>query len=596
MNEVHPSDVQYPQSVVGIIGRGATVVLRSRVPVTVAVLDAPEGMRPRTQQASGTDRVSIHLTATKRIEKGVIRIAVTNDASGERSEVALPVKVWGPRMSFISLVQSSNVHVGWDPRPMAQYYRRLDEDLVLYDDDKSGNHAWVHARKLERIFHKWRTPVTWLIDDAVAAEQAGQISAWHQDYGDGVAFLPRSFFYYNKRNYNLTHSTEELVEVLAPQVEGLHRAFAEAGWPVFCRTMGADQWVGSVGGKFVEAAQAMGFEAIWGIGYDHETCDTSMYHMGSPWDIYKPTRGNFRVPGNDAAFWCFQWTTRDLLNTSYFRPTVGSTTFSTDADDIRYNGIPRFQDDYYARLLHEYRKNLSHHDVNVFLVHQEDHDSHIHGSNDVLEAFVDQVHDMETFATLDEIAAWLNLRYAREEHPYHLIEMDDPLTCHAQMQAASSVGDIPRRFAENKNWGRGGGPNPVHVAYYGLDALWIIEQGAATPKILYDYTKSDRYPFREDGGYPEESLPALGNLKIRQERTPMALTVMVSFTSEGEADMLPVAAWNEPMSGVREGLLKGSDEHGRTCSVWRTQKALVVQVWDVKPGGNERKIVVPVEG
>ncbi|HOM57674.1 MAG TPA: hypothetical protein PLG27_07995, partial [Candidatus Latescibacteria bacterium] len=130
------------------------------------------------------------------------------------------------------------------------------------------------------------------------------------------------------------------------------------------------------------------------------------------------------------------------MNTSYFRPTVGSTTFSTDADDIRYNGIPRFQDDYYARLLQEYRRNLSHHDVNVFLVHQEDHDSHIHGSNDVLEAFVDQVHGMETFATMDEIAAWLNRRFAPEEHPYQLIEMDDPLTCHAEMQAASLVGDI----------------------------------------------------------------------------------------------------------------------------------------------------------
>ena len=351
-------NVHYPQSIIGVIGKGATLVVRSTDPIRIEVLNAPEGMRPRATEATGTGNISLELTAQKRVGAGITRIRVTNTATTESEEVAIPTKVWGPRMSFICLVQSSNVHIGWDPRPMAQYYRRDDDELVMYPGDTNGNHAWVHARKLERIFHKHHTPITWLIDDAVAEEQAAQIRDWHGEYGDAVAFLPRSYFYFNKRNYNLTGSTDELIDTLRPQIRALENAFAEHGWPMYCRTMGADQWVGSPGTRFVEAADALGFEGLWGIGYDHDTCDTSMYHKGTPWDVYKPRTGNFRIPGTGGSLWLFQWTTRDILNTSYFPARVGSTTFSTDADDIKYNGIPRFQNDYYARLLEEYRRNI----------------------------------------------------------------------------------------------------------------------------------------------------------------------------------------------------------------------------------------------
>ena len=279
-----------------------------------------------------------------------------------------------------------------------------------------------------------------------------------------------------------------------------------------------------------------------------------MYHMGCPWDIYKPKTSNYRVPAGEGSLWCYQWTTRDIINTSYFRPTVGSTTFSTDADDINFNGIPRFQSDYYSRMLAEYRKNLSHHDVNVFLVHQEDHDSHIHTSNRVLENFVDQVHEMDTFATLDEVTAWLNRRFAPEEHPYQVIEMNDPLTCHAQMKHLSSMGDIPKRFSENASWGTDGKPNPAHVAYYGTDYMFLIEKGALAPKILYDYTKSDEYAFAEDGEYPEERVPEITSADIHVTGNADEMKIEISFTSEGDLAALPVAYWN----GRNERLPRGA--------------------------------------
>ncbi len=593
------NDVRYPQSAIGIMGRGIELDLRSNTELGIELLDAPDGIRPRRDRGEanapvpgGIHRVS--LTAQKRVGKAELRLKVTRLDTGEAEEVALPVKVWGPRMSFICLCQSSNQHLGWDPRPTAQYYRRHDDELVTYDEDGGGNHAWVHARKLERIFHKHGTPVTWLIDDTLADEQAGQITEWHGTYGDGVAFLPRSYFYGNKRNYNLTSTPEELIEIVTPQIEALYRAFDEVGWRFFLRAMGADQWVGSPGSVFMDAARRLGLQGMWGIGYDHETCDTSMYHMGCPWDVYKPKRDNFRVPAAEGDLWCFQWTTRDIINTSYFRPTVGSTTFSTDADDINYNAIPRFQDDYYARMLAEYRKNTSHHDVNVFLVHQEDHDSHIHGSNRVLEDFVDQVHELETFATMDEITAWLNLRYAPDEHPYQLVELNDPLTCHAEMQNLSRKGDIPKRFSENPEWGVDGKPNPPHVAYYGTDYMFLIKRGDATPKIMYDYTHADGHPFEEDGGYPEVQLPAVDNVKITRKQAGKTVTLEVEFEADGSAAALPVATWSATTGPAREGLFIGTDGEGRECPVWKTKNAIVVLVHDVAPGDMKRTVTVPV--
>jgi hypothetical protein len=597
--------IRYPQSVVGILGKGASFTIRTAHKcvahncdareIEVEVVSGPTGVHPRETVTRGTGTVEIELAARNRVDAGSLKIRVTDTSSGEIEEIVLPLKIWGPRMSFICLVQSSNCHTGWDPRPMAQYYGRSEDELVTYEGDSGGNHAWVHARKLERIFHKWNTPITWLIDDTVAKEQAGQITQWHAEYGDAVSFLPRSYFYGNKRNYNLTNTPEEVVEILRPQLEGVESAFSDAGWPVYMRTMGADQWVGSPGTTLVDAAKEMGFDAQWGIGYDHDTCDTSMYHKGTPWDVYKPRDGNFRVPDNDGRFWLFQWTTRDLLNTSYFAPRIGSTTFSTDADDIKYNGIPRFQMDYYARLLAEYRANISHHDVNVFLVHQEDHDSHIHESNRVLEAFVDQVHDTETFATMDEITAWLNCRYQPEEHPYQLIEMNDPLTCHAEMKKASMAGDIPSRFAENAEWAKGGNANPRHVAYYGADMLWIIEEGENAPKIFYDYTKSDTYEFTEDGEYPTEQVPTISQVSLRTERSAGLLRLYVSFVSSDMAESVPVAMWQPELRGMGEGRSVCTDTSGTETTLWRTKNALILHVLNVVAGQNNCTIDMIVQ-
>ncbi|HOT37464.1 MAG TPA: hypothetical protein PLT86_12450, partial [Candidatus Latescibacteria bacterium] len=109
--------VRVPQSVVGIIGRGATVTLRSPDTIRVEPAAVPDGLRPREATTRGTGEVPVHFAASRRIEKGMLRLRVTNETTGDTGEISLPVRVWGPRMSFICLVQSSNTHVGWDPRP-----------------------------------------------------------------------------------------------------------------------------------------------------------------------------------------------------------------------------------------------------------------------------------------------------------------------------------------------------------------------------------------------------------------------------------------------------------------------------------------------
>lgn len=95
------------------------------------------------------------------------------------------------------------------------------------------------------------------------------------------------------------------------------------------------------------------------MGYDHGTCDTSMFHRGCLWDVYKMDMENYRRPDVDSGIWGFQWTTRDILNTVHCPGGIsGAAIFSTDADDIFFHNILQTEKEYYKRMLECYKGNM----------------------------------------------------------------------------------------------------------------------------------------------------------------------------------------------------------------------------------------------
>ena len=572
-----------PQKAIGLVGKKLNLTILSTRKIEIEVVGCPPTIVPIDVKVKGRGKLSVRFKAEGlSYQPKLIKFKATDIETGNVQIVEVISRVFGIKEFFTCLVQTSNIHYGWNPEPTEQYFRTSDDELVLYKDEKMGNDAFVHALKLEKIFHKHGAPITWLIDDTIAHKASQEIKNWHWKYGDDYGILPRSYFYHNSRNYNIDLSANELTELIQLLRDNMQEIFRETGYPCYTRIMGVDQWVGSIGTNFVEAAKNLGLEAIWGIGYDHLSCDTSMFHRGAPWDIYKSKEGNFRVPGTGTRLWIFQWTTRDILNTSYFSPN-GATVFSTDADDISSNHIPAYQNDYYARMLHEYKKNMPYNDVGIFLIHQEDHDSHIEVCNAVLEDFVDQTFDDNLFVTLEEAVAWLNLKYTPNEHPYQILEFEDPLTCHREMKQEALAGRISARFAEHPEWGDG--PNPRHLAYYGLDAMWIGRFPDRIPLIFYDYQHSEKYKFVENGQFPAENLPRLKILDETWSRAKKSRRLSLSIRSSKSFTNLPFILWEPPIASLPKKCNINERSMGLT-KCYKAGSTMVIILKEVTRGNN----------
>ena len=440
----------------------------------------------------------------------------------------IPCVVFEEKEFFLCMVISSNAHCGFDP-----------ENLLRGCDDEKYRNIIGHAfkrtcRTLEPIYHKLGVPITWLIDPVVAKDAKSKLEEWHALFGDDYGVMPTSYFHHNPLNYNINSTPEETLDFLRSSVEEVERNF-----DFYTEIIGIDQWVGGVGSNFVKAAEAMEMKGIWGIGYDHFTCDSSMFHRGAPWDMYKPDRENIKIPCRYASdLWAFQWTTRDLINTVH-TPTgpSGSVMFSTDPDDIRINGIMDHQQDYYIRMLREYKANLQQNDFFVFLLHQEDHDTHHEKDNQYLEDFLRQVKEEVTVATLQEITSWLNLKYSPCEQPSQMLYLNDVLTCQDKVRFNGPV-------AQPQDWGIYQGKYPPHGAFYNSDYQIFYQHPHRKPYRVYNYKKA--YAIKEVDSYPEEEygdLQILGEVISKQEGGWVYTAILAA---DREYREYPLVVWDIP--------------------------------------------------
>jgi len=283
------------------------------------------------------------------------------------------------------------------------------------------------------------------------------------------------------------------------------------------------------------------------MGYDHFTCDTSMFHRGCPWDMYKPDRNDIKIPCTyPSDMWAFQWTTRDIINTVH-TPTgaSGSVVFSTDADDIRQTNILQKQKDYYTMLFREFKSNMKYNDFFVFLVHQEDHDMHFEEDNIYLNDFLKDIKGESTPATLEEIVQWLNLKYPKEKNSTQVLSLKDILTCRNEVQWGYGGVQKP------ENWDNYKEGFPLHGAYFGSDAQVIVQKPLRKPIRVYDYGR--RYDISETDSYPEEYF---GEIEVLEEAYVMEAGVWrysATILVETGCERFPLVLWDYPRE-LRERL------------------------------------------
>ncbi|MBR4749977.1 MAG: hypothetical protein IK083_10465 [Abditibacteriota bacterium] len=433
--------------------------------------------------------------------------------------VRLNAAVFREKEVFLVPVISCNYHDGWNPGIQNEvgHPRACGPDM--------GGNAFNYARRLADIIHGAGLPVTWLTDGyswRCNPEEFGEYAAG----GDEIGFMPPSYSHYNTRNYNLFLSELETFKTLEGQLAHLRNLSGKN-----IRTAGIDQFIGAIGTNILKAVTRLGITALWGIGLDHKECDTSMYHYGCPWNPYRPSVANFRIPGRDnAGPWIFDWTYRDLVNTVH-TPGVnsGAVYFSTDVDDIYNCRIAYHQPDYYHRIASNLLANLEDNDFAVMVVHQEDHDSGDDERNAWLGRFFETRPPL-TPATLGETADWLDLKYPDRAEPVQSLYLEDPVTCHDKVFFYS--GSTPKPA----DWPETGSYRPM-CAYYDADTQVIFEQGEHAPFRYFDYSRQPVVP--EDGWVEPESLP---EIRVdRAEYDGRALTLDIEASED--CPKYPFALW-----------------------------------------------------
>jgi hypothetical protein len=161
--------------------------------------------------------------------------------------------------------------------------------------------------------------------------------------------------------------------------------------------------------------------------------------------------------------------------------------------------------------------------------------------------------------------------------------LEDPLTCHHQLAMAAQSGSLPEELSKHPLWGNHA--NPPHLAYYGLDNLWIARFPELIPFIYYNYSHCDRYAFSEAGELPLEKLPQV--LLIQQNWVKKNQKNRLELTLEANLEFadLPWIIWNPPvkLSPGRNEVLETSQ--GKTLC-FQTTRALVLILKKVSPEKN----------
>ncbi|MFX0103704.1 MAG: hypothetical protein ACFFCS_29345, partial [Candidatus Hodarchaeota archaeon] len=413
----------------------------------------------------------------------------------------------------------------------------------------------VRFTPLEKIYHDNKIPISWMIDPPVAEKMADNIIKWAADFGDTYSILPTSYFRDNAVNYNLDKSFDEALKLLQVTWLGVLEAFKKRNFPRYANVGGVDQWLGSIGSNFVKAALDIGLLGLWGMGWDHEKHDTSMFHRGAPWNAYKPSKYQFRIPIQENErheLFLFQWTVRELVNTLHLSP-FGSEIFSTDPDDLRSNGIiKQVEPHFMIEILYNYLKNMKYNDYFVFLIHQEDHDAHYDDGNQFLKKFIEFLNEDKppgiTFATLDEVAQWLAIKYPDNDVPTQILELEDPLSPPLreyikekhfmkilQVYDPEEDEEVERIMVEHFPTSK----LPTHVAFFNRNLMFIGYKPHHLPIQIWNYSQEEKWNIPEDGQYPLTILPKITLLDEKSDGSYQVSLISNKFFSN-----LPWIVWN----------------------------------------------------
>ncbi len=566
--------MHFRQKLITICNRRQKVVLAQAGMTDVRIISCPVDLQPIGQPTVEGNTWIIEIEAGDR-RITFSPIVVEGTIEGKLHTQEIPTRIFGEKECFVCVTTTTNFHVGG----AVQKYHKTTYSKWGGDPLTHHGHNFPVSWNMAVKAHDYGYPVTFIIDGDVAESGGDLLVKSHFEFGDDIAVMTSSYWTSNPVNFNTSRPPEDACEILKITRANVQEAFFRRGLSIAPLVAGTDQMVGSFGSNWSQAAQKNDFRGQWGACFDHETCDTSVYHEGMPWDAYRTNPLNFRYPkSGDHTLWVYPWTVFDICNSFLEYPNAAAY-YNSESMQWLYP----HQKDYAYRNLLGRMQSMGSCDFACFVFHDEDHDIWHPTLLAAMDAFLAQAEGIrEQFlpATLEEVTQWLDLRYPDGNHPANLVEMPDPLTNHEEWARVRNY-----RFdawgpafpptncwtqPHPEHWQSVNGHNPTMLVFYDETSRWATREGEYVPRQYIDYTKTEG--FEETGTTPKERLPVLANW---QEEADGDGHLQISFTADCDFKRLPLVWWDRPtISGER--------------STARTQVRFV----DITAG--ENKIKVPL--
>ena len=208
------SHIQIPQVCVGIKGKLFPCQIKNSSKNQIEIAQIPSQIMFRRKEQVNGDQV-FWFEADSEIETPSAYLSLKLNINEETYEI--PIRIFGEREFFVVFVLSSNVHDEWDPRDMRGCYPdasglkgpALRRKLGLLGPG-NRNHAFLHHlgdeeeirkmgeeyryKPLESILHSYGYPITWMIDQTVAASYKDYFIKFHKNFYTKFRYSYKRFF------------------------------------------------------------------------------------------------------------------------------------------------------------------------------------------------------------------------------------------------------------------------------------------------------------------------------------------------------------------------------------------------------------------
>jgi hypothetical protein len=502
----------FPQYIIAIAGKEAKIRLVNASKTTFSIKQCPPCIKPQHMFVDGNDIVLTILGKTYQPEPDVLVFS-----AGEGDDVEdIPVKV-----------------------------------RTLTDHELFVVFCMEQLAPIEKTVHDANLPISWLLDLQAAVDLAARVVEWHGQHGDSYAVL--------LPDLDASLSADETRSLLQAARDQIIRSFEVSGFPRYASVVGSRQT--AIGSALVKASADAGLKGIWGIAWDQNCYEPGTCNRGAPWDVYKPSRYQMRIPARENEqndLFIFPESTVDLLNAIHLSPR-GASIFCTNLGTKPSKSlIHQARPNYLMELLRSSADNMKRNDFLTFVVHipargpEED----INAIQEYIGNFVNQISaegpSGTTYATLEEIAQWLAIKYPDNEVPKQVLELNDPLEPATRLairdEYLTDIQDLydpasPDELEQIMNEHFPASKLPPHVAFYDRDMMFVGYRPHRIPTAFYNYRTPEEWLIAEDGQYPQTILP---KVVILDEQRAEGYTLKI--VSDRFFSGLPWIVWNPPFA------------------------------------------------